>query len=256
MANYYFVGTILPELQIGLEPEIKLDEFLFLLRQNLSVKDFSQIEGVRRYFDIENIRFFWTGQLLNEWSNFDSGSLEEALLTKVGLPSYVYDFMERYESLEKRLDHFSALYVDFFHHEIQLQQGFLKQLLIIERNIRLILAVLRVKKGGRDLLKEFQYEDPEDPLVSQIIAQKDASSYDPPTEYEELKKMFDANCLDPLALHKAILEYRYKKIGELTGLQVFTMDRILAYMFQLILAEKWVVLDHEKGLALVSTILK
>lgn len=256
MSNYYFVGTALPDLQIGMPPEITLEELAFMLKLNLTTSDLAKVNVIRKYFDLENIRSFWTGRELDVWGTFDQNTLEEALLTKIGLPGYVYDFMQKYDSIEERLKHFSGLLAKFYQEEIDQNDGFLKDLLIVERNVRLVLAALRVKKYGRDLLLEMQYENPEDPLVGQIIAQKDSPSYDPPAKYEALKTLFETYSDNPLELHKAILEFRFRQIQELIGLQTFTLDRILAYMFQLILAEKWVLLDQHKGQQIINTIIQ
>ncbi len=53
---------------------------------------------------------------------------------------------------------------------------------------------LRVRRTSgktieRDMAKELQFEDPTDPLVAQILAQKDSGSYEPPPDYADLKEM-------------------------------------------------------------------
>lgn len=44
--NYYFVGTSLPELKIGEEPEINLAAYEELLRLNLTPKDYEKVENL------------------------------------------------------------------------------------------------------------------------------------------------------------------------------------------------------------------
>jgi len=256
MARYFYLVTALPELQIGLSPDLSLQEITFLLETNLSRSDLAQAYRVKNFFDIENIRSFWSGFPINREGNFDEVSLEEALVGRTGLPSYVYDYMDRYENKEDRLKHFSSLLSTYFREEIARSNGFLRRMLKIEREQRLVLAALRAKKLGRDPLYEFQYEDPEDPLVAQILAQKDAKVYEPPEEYHELRSLYELHQENPLELQKALVEYRFRKIDELVGLEVFTLDRVLAYIFQWILAEKWVLLDRKKGQQIINTIVQ
>lgn len=256
MSNYYFLGTLLPALQIGVEPEITLEYFLTVIKGHLSALDYKKTEAIRTYFDIENIRSFWTGMELDRWGNFDENRLEEALLTGSGLPLYVYDFVEKYDTKEKRLKHFSALHASFFQEQASIQSGFLQTLFNEERKIRLILTALRAKEQRRDFLVEFQYEDPNDPLIAEILSQKDSKDYTPPSGFEDLKILYESHKDDPLNLYKAFLEYRFRKIEALVGLQTFTIDRILAYMFQLILVEKWSSLDRKKGQQMINTILQ
>ena len=53
-----------------------------------------------------------------------------------------------------------------------------------------------------------------------------------------------------------MIEYRFKKIQDLLGTELFTIDRILGYMIQLIMIEKWNQLDKQKGKAIIDTMLK
>lgn len=254
MTLYYYLGTALPEIKIGEIPEIKFDALNFLLNQNLKAEDLEKVQVVRQFFDLDNIRSYWMGFPLDSLGNLDANALEEALLTKTGLPQFVYDFMDRYDSTQSRLKNFSALFSTFFQVEIARQKGFLQKWLRMERDIRLILLALRAKRLARDLMMELQFENPDDFLVREILASKDADSFTPPTDYLELKALYDLHSIEPLKLHQALLEYRFRKIGESISLQVFTIDRILAYLVQYILVEKWLKLDAKKGRDIINTL--
>lgn len=256
MARYFYLVTALPVLQIGSPPDLSLQEITFLIETNLSRADLAQVYRVKSLFDLENIRSFWRGFPLNREGNFDAASLEEALVGRAGFPAYVYDYMDRYENKEDRLKHFASLLSAYFREEIARSNGFMRRMLKTEREQRLVLAALRAKILGRDPLYEFQYEDPEDPLVAQILAQKDAKAYDPPEAYQELRSLHDQHRENPLELQMAIAEYRFRKIDELVGLEVFTLDRVLAYIFQWILAEQWVRLDRNNGRQIINTFIQ
>ncbi len=256
MANYYFVGTLLPELRIGEKPEISFRDFEQLVKDNLSVKDIARIRMIRNFYDIYNLRAYWRGEPFDYLGTLDYNEMEEALVTRSVLPSYIFQYLDKYESKEERLRHFSELRSRFFHEEVRRSSGILREYLITELEIRLVLVAFRAKLLGRDIFAELQYEDPENDFIAQIFAQKDSSQFEPPEKYEDLKVLFTQYVDDPLALQKALLEYRFNKIGEILGQDLFSSERIFGYMLQLIMVERWNKLDKQKGLEIVDSMLK
>lgn len=256
MTKYYFLGSILPPLKMGMPPELSYRELKPLLMGNLSKDDYGKVRVVRRFFDLYNIRSFLRGDPINSHGNFDEKELEEAILTRVGFPEYVNQYLDCYEEKEDRIKHFMMLLSAYFTNEIQRNTGFLKQLLEFERQWRLVMAGFRAKKYGKDLLEEMQYEDPKDELVVQILAQKDAPTYEPPSRYSELKSLFDEHVDNPLKLQMAFDEWRINKTRDMEGADVFSIDRILSYIYRLFLIEAWLELDKRKGMQIVDNILK
>lgn len=254
--QYYFIAAALPPLQIGYPPEITSEALEYLLRENLHPEDYAKSVVMRRYYDIQNIRSFWLKFEQDSRGYYNENELEEALVSRIGFPEYVYAFLEKYQSLEDRLHHFAALVAAYFHHEIEHSDGFLHTFLKFERELRLVLTGFRAKQLGRDLAAELQYEDPMDEIVAQILAQKDAKTYEPPEKYAELKVLFEEHNDSPLELHQALCEYRFRKIEEMYGVDVFSIDRILSYLVRLIIVEKWLELDKKKGLQVVEEIMK
>lgn len=256
MKNYYFVATALPPLQFGVTPEMNFEEFTWLLKMNLTPEDYKSTQVIRRYYDIQNIRSFWKGEELDPRGNLNEVDLEEALLSREGLPEYVYDFIDRYDSNESRLQNFPALVAAYFQEESKEAEGLLREYLEFERGWRLVLVGFRAKQLGKDLATELQFEDPQDDLVVQILAQKDAKTFVPPDGYQDLQPIFEAHVNDPLGLHMALCEYRYKKLESFAGIDLFSLDRILGYMARLILIEKWIELDKKKGLDIADKVLR
>lgn len=255
--QYYFIGTALPPLHIGAEPEISWDNLQRLLKDNLTHKDFAQTQVLRRYFDILNMRAFLRKEPLDPFGNLDRNDLEEALLGEPGLfPPYVMKYLDKYESKEDRNYHFPELIAAFFREEVNDNKGFLKRYLEFERNLRLILTAYRAKQLGRDIAKEFQFENPDEDIIVQLLSQKDSKTFEPPQGFEGLKTILDENYASPLALHKALNEYRFKKLDEMSVWEVFSFDRILAYLASFFIVEKWMALDKEQGLQIVDNIVK
>lgn len=255
--NYYFLASILPPLQIGQPPEISDLELQNLTQVNVTHRsDWEKVWGFRLYYDIQNIRSLWREEPLNIHGNYDENELEEQLLVKSGFPGYVFDYLEAHETDGDRLRHFSFLLSSYFNEEIAKSSGFLKKYYSFERDLRLVLLGLRAKRLGWNLMNELQYEDPHDDLVAQMIAQKDSPDYEPPEEYADIKALFAEHAHDPLQLYQLIGEFRFQKINELLAIDLFSIDRIIAYIAQLIIVEKWVELDKKKGMEIVDTIVK
>lgn len=254
--NYYFLGTLLPELHIGEVPEIGFREYKQLLKENLSASDYAKTRVIRNLHDIFNLRFYWKGEPLDPFGNLKDSDFEEAFATRSMLPSYVFEYMDKYENKSEQLHHFPALLATFFNEEIEQSSGFFKAYLILERELRLVMLAFRAKKLNKDVFAELQYEDPEESIIAQILAQKDSGSYEPPEKYEELKVIFDKYQNQPLELQKALIEFRFNKIEEMLGLDLFSADRILAYLVELMLTEQWQHMDQQKGQKIVSNMLE
>jgi hypothetical protein len=257
MAKYYFVGTLLPSLSFDTPPEISFGKLEVLLRDNLTPRDYEKTLVIRRFFDILNLRSLWLGEDVDPKGELTPGALEEALVSRCGLPDYVYDFVDKYQKKEDRIHHFPFLLAKFFQSAENLKDPFLRFYLNFERELRLVLTAFRAKKLGRDLNVELQYENPEEDFIAQLLAHQDAKSYEPPEKYKDLKVLFEKYGDDPLALQKALDEYRFATIENFVGLEdVFSIDRILAYLSKFIIIEKWFELDKAKGIQIVDTIVR
>lgn len=254
MTKYYFLATSLPPLQLTVPPDISFEEFIHLAKINMFTDDYAKIRTIRRFYDIQNIKAFWKNEELDPRGNLNEVDLEESLLARGGLPAYVYDFMDHFESREQRLQNFSALIASYYKNEIQKSTEFLHDYLVFERDWRLVFTAFRAKKLKRNLEKELQFEDPNDDLVAQILAQKDSPTFIPPNGYQDLLPLFEEHADSPLELHKALCEYRFDKIASLVGVDVFSINYILSYMTLLILVEKWHELDKMKGMEVISKV--
>jgi hypothetical protein len=252
MANYYFLIAALPPLVLEAKPEISFKEMKELLRLNLSPEDAKEVRRLLTPIDLYNVRALWLGLPLDERGNFQAKALEEELLVQDGLPAYLIEFLERYESTQERLRYFSSLFASLYREELPKRQSFNRKYTQFEREVRLVLLALRAKRQKRELVRELQFEDPADPLIAQMLAQKDAPDYTPPQEYEELKNLFVDNVSEPLKLHRAISQYRFEQLEEMEENQDFGIDRILCYIARLMIVESLAYLDKEQGMIAVE----
>lgn len=253
MRNYYFVVPSLPPLSLREKTDMTFGELMVRLEINLTKADLEKTKVLRRLVDIYNIRALMTEEPIDPRGNLNEKELDEALLTHTMLPGYVFDFLEQFEKPPDKIRNFYGLLARFFNEEIPKQKGFLQKYLAFERESRLVLLAIRAKQLGRDIARELQFDDPQDPFVAQILAQKDSPSYEPPMEYAELKELIASSYADPWAEQRAFSEYRFRKITELAEKDNFTIDQILAYMAQLMIYEQIKELDADKGNMILET---
>ncbi|MBS0623396.1 MAG: DUF2764 family protein [Verrucomicrobia bacterium] len=259
MKEYYFLASFLPVLQIGHVPNLGFNELQELMHVNLTSVDFEKTIQMRRHLDIENMRLLWMQQPLDPRGNLNRDALEQALVDfawdfDTDFEPYLIDFLTSYATVERRLQHYPLLLSAFFHDQEEKQQGFLRQYFEFQRQWRLVLLGFRAKQLGRDLSFELQFEDPKDPVVAELLAQKDMKVYEPPFEYKELGPLFEQYQKEPLELHRALYAYQFNYLVEVWGGELFTVDRILNYMARLILVERWLELDMQKGISVIDKI--
>lgn len=253
--NYYFLAASLPPLKLGEVPDISFAELTRRFQVNLSKEDEEKTRVIRRAIDLANIRALLLEEPIDVRGNLNQTELDEALLVHAGLPEYVFDFLERRQTTAERLRYFSELMMLYYREEIAKTpaEGFLRKYLIFERNWRLVMIAVRAKAAGRDVIKELQFEDLHDPLVLQILAQKDAPKYEPPSEFAELVELVLSAGSDPWQQYLVFAEWRFKQLEEMVNAAPSSIDAILAYMVRLLMVENANELDKEKGNRILDT---
>ncbi len=260
MAKYYFLASLLPRLEIGHIPAIGFSELRELLAANLTADDLKKVRELLRLIDIENLRAYFAHEPIEPRGNLNREGLEMALHeerwpdSEVDFPDYLIDFLERYKTPKERIRKFDELLSSFLLQESLKQEGFLKDYFSFERALRLVLVGFRSKMMGKDVAQELTYEDPEEPLIAEILAQKDAAHFEPPYEFNDLKAILEENGDAPMELHKALTEYRFNRIEEFFETDYFGIDRILGYIARLTLVERWLELNLEHGMKVIHTI--
>lgn len=256
MANYYYLAASLPPLTLGEKPDISFDELASRLKINLSKRDYKKSEVIRRLIDLGNIRCLLTEDAIDPRGNLTEKELDEALLVKADLPPYAFDFLERFETAAEKLRFFPGLLATYFNEEGVKQKGFLKDYLQFERAWRLVLLAIRAKQLGRDIEKELAFEDPKEPLISDILAQKGEISYTPFVEYADLKEKFLSCGKDPWEQYRVVTEWRMSHIEEIVQQPLFSIDWILSYIARLLIVEHRCELDPEKGKVILEAFLE
>lgn len=257
MASYYFLTSLFPSIEIGHTPSLHFEELAALMADRLENVDYAKFLRMRYLLDLENLRSYLQGQALDPLAALNQDwQIEQNLRFATHFDQEVFDFLAQYHQREDRLKHFSKLFALFFQREISVQDGFLQKYFRFEREMRLCLLGFRAKSLKRNLLQELQYEDPHDRFIAQMLAQKDATQFEPPFEYEDLKHIYHSKSNEPFAFHKALCEYRFEKIRDLEAGLFFSIDKVLGFVARLMIVETWLRMDEKKGLSIVETTFK
>jgi len=250
MVKYFFLGSLLPPLKIANKPELSFRDVLDIVDLNITSIDLKKLFSLRQYVDIKNVYFFLKKQPLDPRGNYGKKELEEALLHREGLPRYLFAYFDRYETLKEQQSNFSKVLIRFFTemgHKENKRKGFLSFYFTFEREWRLILAGQRAKNLGVDIAKALQHEDFTDPFVTQIITQKDSTSFEFPCGYETLGEKLREVRGDPKKEYEVMAIFRFEKIAEMVQDIPFSIDYILGYFVQLMIVEDYHFLDDMEG---------
>ncbi len=258
MANYYFLATLLPPLRVGAPVEISSKELQYYMEQNLKLtpKDLAYFSALKRLVDIDNIRSIWLNGPFMPGGEYDQYELEDALFYRIGLPSYVLEYLEQFPEKNERLQNFPLLLHRYLACESQSSNPFVRAYLTFEWHWRLVFVAIRALDLGRDVDHEFRYEDPEDPFVADLIARAKEKTFEAPAPYNGLKALYESRKQAPLDLYQALSEWRFNYIEELIEWDFFSLERILGYVAQLEICEQWLQLDKLKGLEIVEEMME
>jgi hypothetical protein len=259
MKEYYFLASFLPQLEVGHVPKLGFSELKELIAINVLPEDQKRVTQLLRQVDLENLQALWSGLPIDPRGNLTEEELHQALLQggwreNEPFEESLEEFLLKYHDQEQRLENFSRLLSEFFKEKRETLSGFLREYYNFQYEWQWVIAAFRAKKEGRDIAAELQNEESFDPLIAQILAQKDGSSFEPPYEYKDLKPLFEAYAEMPMELHKALVSYQFDNMITLWGGELFTIERVLNYAARLLLVERWIALDSQKGMELLDVI--
>lgn len=256
MGRHFFLGSILPSIELGNNLEIGFEDLMELFRNNLKNSDLEKVSKIRCYIDLKNVRSLLAKEPLDVRGNLTEKELDEALVNQEGLTGELYEYLESYETLEEQLSHFSWVFMTFFKDMEKKEKGFLKFYFNFEREWRLILTGYRSKKLGVDPSRDLQHEDFTDPLVAQIIAQKEAAVFEFPFGYEDLNEKIKGVEGNPMQQYQLMAGFQLERIADATQDRPFSSDFILGYLVQHMIVEDWQALDRVKGNESLTEIVK
>lgn len=251
MGHIFFASASLPPLYFGVHPEITFFSFIQLVEMNFSSADIRKINELREYIDILNIKRLLKQQPIDMRGNLSEKELDEALIEIEGLHPTVLEFLREHENVEERLRHFNFLLSRYLEKRQQKTSGFLHAYYEHERMLRLALVAYRCAKNGGDIVEELKFEDPKEPFVASLIAQKDTTHFEFPFELDNLNETL-ATAVLPIDQYRAIFEHQFAFAEEQGQQRLFSLDFIMAYMMQLLAIENWEATNEKTGIGIIE----
>lgn len=256
MSRVFFLGSVLPPIKVGSEPGISFEELMLLFKDNMSQSDLEKVKAIRTFVDLKNVQALLKKEPIDHRGNLSEKELDEAIVNQQGLPEYLFEHLDRTDSVEEQLKNYSKVLIAYFKEMENKYRGFLKGYFRFEREWRILLAGYRSKKLGVDPAVELQHEDFHDTLVAQVMAQKDAPFFEFPFEYAELGEKMKEVQGKPKEQYDAMARFRFNRIGEQVQDHPFSLDYLLGYMVQLMVVEDAYQLDEKQGNETLSEIVK
>ncbi len=239
MSYFVYLENALTPLQFPDKPEIGFSDLLALSSDMLSDHDKRALEKLRMYFDILNIRSLYLGYPIDPKGNLSKEELEKALDDQVYFDQAIFEVLEKSDEPSEKVKLFPKVLKTFFDARIENEKGFLKWYFELEKYSRLILTAFRCKKLGRDVSEEINFEDPLDPIVSEIVSQKDSPHFDPPSEYEDLVEVVQVEEDNVMDQYASLTAYRIRKIQEKIETKNYCLSWFLGYIAVFSLLEEY-----------------
>jgi len=250
MTKYYFLICSLPKVEFGEKTDLSHDDLCYLLDFNLSKEDLEKIKIFKTFIDLKNVKALWQNQRIDARGNLNEKRIEEALLIKEFLPSYLFDFMQKYSNLEDRIKYFPFVYASFWQEEIKKESGFLHDYFKFEMEYRLIVTALRAKDQKRDFLQEVFFADQKEFLISCL--QKGETNFD--AEYQKLQEIYEANKNYPEKIYYAFLKYQFQQVSNINTKSSFDINAVLKFLALLYLAEEALNRNSMEGKQILNTL--
>lgn len=252
MTQYFFLSSLLLEQSFIDSSSMNFDNLDSLLSLNLNKKDYQKWIILKRFFDLENFAFLWTQkeithsfgevtqvnveQLLSEgrWSNYDL------------FEDFFLDFLNSYQTNDLRLLNYSVLVRSFLLY-YQDYDFFFSKYFRFKMDLRVVFAGYRAKNLGFDISYVLREEDAHDPIVYQLLMQKDSKVFEPPLEYMDLKPIFDEFRYNSVALRQALINYEKNKLEDMFESDCFSSSLVLSRAVGYLLTYKYELRDSTEG---------
>ncbi|BAE81098.1 conserved hypothetical protein [Chlamydia felis Fe/C-56] len=262
MTQYYFLSSFfLPQLP-ELPPAYSFDTLDDLLHLNLSDEDLGHYIILKRFFDFENFAFFWAGKPLPH----SYGTVtQENVGNMVNLQQwsddcefedFFKDFLWQYKTPEERSGNFSSLVRGFLAHYQNSSSEFLRAYFTFKQNLRVILAGFRARVMKLDVSYVLRDEDSSDPVVLQVLMQKDAPNYELPGEFSDLSDVLQDYGRLPHTLNRTLSLYEFHKIEEMGRDKYFDANAILAKVAAYLFAIRNGMVNLDKGRNIINSMEK
>ncbi len=194
-------------------------------------------------------------QKFDELANLSQTVLEEEVKTPTVVPRYMFDFIEDFNSGTESSDDISLtnrLNAAFFEQVSNHDNNFISKWFEFERNLKNVITALNCRRLDIDLEKELIGDD----FVVEMIKKRNSGDFGLTGELPFLSRvlqLYDGGSV--MDREYGIDMIKWDFLEELILFKNFSIDRVLAFVLQLRMAERWLKLDKEKGREILKNIM-
>lgn len=256
MSRFFVVGS-LPVIDFGSKPDITVLAFSELVKDNLKGSDQKDFQEFQNWIDLNNLNHLISGKKFDAKGFLSEETMQLFISEGVGFSDYVYEFLDLFTTDQSRKENFPWLIARYFKESKDAVSRDLKPFLQFEHDWRVLVTAYRAKKVKRDIGKELQFEDSNDPIVAMAIAQKDSQGkFTFPYEYRDLERLLEEAGSNPMRQYEVMAKYRFDYYLGFVDDHQFSIVGIIAYMMRLWILEEFFDLRDDKGNKILDNLME
>jgi hypothetical protein len=258
--EYHYLVAGLPELLLD-EGRLKVGsgDLKSGFQQHLDSKDFDLVECLFLKFDNTNLLSLLKKQSFefDTRGNFSRDLLEEQIKESDGtLPPYMNCFIDSFKADERQNPDMSwenILENYFYQYLAKVDNEFLRDWFTFQVNTKNIISALICRKY--DLQMENQLIGHND--INENLMRSNARDFGLAQEFPEIEKILAAFESDTLLQREKALDVlNWQWIDEHVFFHYFSIERLIGFMLQFAMVERWMGLDREEGELMFNKLLE
>jgi hypothetical protein len=260
--NYYCLVAGLPDIIIdGNKPGETSHEFKNELAEQLLTSDYKFAELLYLHYDNKNL----LNLLLKQDNRFIplGNYTEEYLEEQIKEPTNIVDYMKQLifnfkaeTSGNSNLSIENELQSLYYEYVLQVENDFLKQWFMFDRDMKNILTAVNCRKYGYDTEKQLIPVKHENEVYETLIKSSPKPDlFADEVPYADKILQIAESEMDISEKEKALDNIKWRFLDEHTFFNYFTIEKILSFVIKLKIVERWIELDNETGKALFTRLI-
>ncbi|HZK07349.1 MAG TPA: DUF2764 family protein [Bacteroidales bacterium] len=257
--HYYYEVAGLPDLFLDENrAKVSVEAFKEEFRKTLHPDDYALIEVLFLKYDNQNLLslLLKNDKPWQEMANYSRDLLEEEIRESDDrIPNYMRDFITQFKNDERDNNEMpweAVLDKHFYDHLLSLNNDFLRKYYSFLLDFTNVTTAMALREHEMPLSNQLIGDN----VVTQSIQRSSARDFGLMQDFAETEKILAAWQSDTITEREKNLDLlKWQWIDEHTFFEYFTIERLLAFMLQLSIAERWMRLDPETGRSMFDQLL-
>lgn len=246
----YPIITFLEENETALSPIIDNVNDIILLNDLKNMHGYIKVQcaeyitGTKRSREAMDAEFYRP-------SLFDKETIRELLVEPDELPEFIVSFLAENKECAERYENYDSQYEAYYDYLGEKDSDFFKSYSLFESSMRKVIAAFRARSQGLDMETCIPGSDE---ITETIFANRTASDLGLKNIFPYIGELVEVFKEDTINREKKLDRIRFSFLENFTVEDPFKEGCVYAYIFQLLLLERWQMMDKEKGKQIVSNI--